>query len=101
MAIVPLSPVSSLTGIDPVARSARPQPAGGEGFADALAQGVDRLAQMQRTTDDLAVKAATGDLTDVHDYMVASAQSSAAVELTVAVRNRAVEAFTEIMRMQV
>jgi flagellar hook-basal body complex protein FliE len=33
--------------------------------------------------------------------MIASSESSVATELTVAVRNKAVEAFTEIMRMQV
>jgi flagellar hook-basal body complex protein FliE len=33
--------------------------------------------------------------------MIASTQASLATELTVAVRNRAVESFQEIMRMQI
>ena len=41
------------------------------------------------------------DLTDVHDYMIASTEAQLATQLTVAVRNKAVDAFNEIMRMQV
>ena len=70
------------------------------GFADVLSQGVEQLQQTQSTADGLAVKAATGDLTDVHDYMIASAQASLATQLTTAVRDKAVNAFNEIMRMQ-
>jgi flagellar hook-basal body complex protein FliE len=55
---------------------------------------------MQANTDQLAVKAVTGNLSDVHDYTIAATESSVAMELTATVRNRAVEAFNEIMRMQ-
>jgi flagellar hook-basal body complex protein FliE len=69
-------------------------------FGAALAGSIDSLQQAQSTSNDLAIKAVTGDLDDVHDYTVASSQAKVALELTAAVRNKAVEAFTEIMRMQ-
>jgi flagellar hook-basal body complex protein FliE len=74
--------------------------AGGNSFASALGQGLESLQESQAHADDLAVQAATGDLTDVHDYMIASTQAQLATELTVTLRNKAVEAFNEIMRMQ-
>ena len=74
---------------------------GGAGFGAMLTTGLERLEGMHDASDRLAVQAATGDLTDIHDYMIASTETSVATELTVAVRNKAVEAFTEIMRMQV
>jgi flagellar hook-basal body complex protein FliE len=73
----------------------------GAEFASALAHGLESLQATQSKADGLAVQAATGDLTDVHDYMIAATEASLATDLTVAVRNKAVEAFTEIMRMPV
>ena len=59
------------------------------------------MQDLQTKADDLAVQAATGTLTDVarlHDRQHRGRRS--ATQLTVAVRNKAVEAFQEIMRMQ-
>ena len=72
-----------------------------EGFSNALSGGLDNLQQLQSTADTLAVQAATGNLTNVHDYMIAATKAAVATDLTVAVRNKAVEAFNEILRMQV
>ena len=74
-------------------------PAAGAQFAGVLGS-IDDLQQLQSTSNELAVRAVTRDLDDVHDYTIAAAQASTALELTAAVRNKAVEAFTEIMRMQ-
>ena len=71
------------------------------GFGAMLSSGLERLEGLHDTSDRLAVSAATGDLTDIHDYMIASTETSVATELTVTVRNKADEAFTEIMRMSV
>ena len=69
-------------------------------FGASLTASVDGLQAMQSTSDALAVRAVTGDLDDIHDYTIASSQASVALELTSALRNKAIEAFTEIMRMQ-
>jgi flagellar hook-basal body complex protein FliE len=102
---VAIPAIAAVTGFQPVTPSlpsaAPSSPAGaGSGFASKLAEGMDQLQQLHSTSDNLAVKAATGSLTDVHDYMIASTQAALATQLTVAVRNKAVEAFNEIMRMQ-
>jgi flagellar hook-basal body complex protein FliE len=73
----------------------------GKEFGNLVLDGIDRLERVQDTSDRLAVKAATGDLTAIHDYTIAATEASVTTQLTVAVRNKAVEAFNEIMRMQV
>lgn len=74
---------------------------GQQGFGTALTRALDGLQATQTKADNLAVQAATGDLTNVHDYMIAATEAALATELTVAVRNKAVEAFTSIMNMPV
>jgi flagellar hook-basal body complex protein FliE len=76
-------------------------PDAAESFGKMISNGLDNLQQTQGTADKLATQAATGDLTDLHDYMIASTQASLATDLTVSVRNKAVDAFNEIMRMQI
>jgi flagellar hook-basal body complex protein FliE len=69
-------------------------------FGSMVLDGIDRLEQVQHKSDNLAVQAATGDLQSIHDYTIAATQAAVTTQVTVAVRNKAVEAFTEIMRMQ-
>jgi flagellar hook-basal body complex protein FliE len=74
---------------------------GGDGFAAVLRASFDQLQGAQKTSDALAAQAATGNLRDVHDYMIASTEASLATEMVVTIKNKAVEAFNEIMRMPV
>lgn len=69
-------------------------------FGNVLTGAVSNLQSLQDTSNALAVKAVTGDLDDIHDYTIASTEAKVTLELTAAVRNKAVEAFSEIMRMQ-
>lgn len=70
-------------------------------FGDMLTQGIDHLEAVQDKSDSLAVQAATGNLDNIHDYTLAATEASVTAQLTVAVRNRALEAFNEIMRMPI
>ncbi len=101
MSIAPIGPIAPVAGPTPITPASGATGAtSGANFASALAGGLDNLQQLQTNSDNLAVKAATGSLTDVHDYMIASTEASLATQLTVAVTNKAVAAFNDIMRMQ-
>jgi flagellar hook-basal body complex protein FliE len=100
MSINAISAIGGPTAIGGPAGVSGASPTGGADFAAQLGHGLESLQAMQTKADDLSVQAATGSLTDVHDYMIAATEASLATQLTVAVRNKAVEAFNEIMRMQ-
>jgi flagellar hook-basal body complex protein FliE len=91
--LVPLTPPAPVAGTDATGSTA------GTDFGKALSQGLENVQKAQSDADNLAVKAATGDLQDVHDYTIAAAQASLATQMTVTMRNKAVEAFNEILRM--
>jgi flagellar hook-basal body complex protein FliE len=101
---VSISPIG-FTPITPPVATASPalstQATGpaGESFAATLGQGLDALAGAQAKAEGLAVQAATGQLPDVHQFTMAATQAQLATELTVAIRNKAVEAFNDILKM--
>jgi flagellar hook-basal body complex protein FliE len=72
----------------------------GSQFASTLTGALENVQSLQATSNDLAIKAVTGDLTDIHAATLASSRSSIALEMAATFRNRGVEAFNEVMRMQ-
>ena len=89
--------------VPPVAAPTVAPPASGPNaeFGSMVLDGIERLEGIQDSADTLAVRAASGTLPNIHDYTLAATEAEVATKLTVAVRNKAIEAFTEIMRMQV
>ncbi len=99
--IVPIG-TGGVAGIDStsiVPASQAASATGGADFAGAVGQSLTGLERLDRTSADKATKAATGDLTDIHDYVISATQAQVATELTTTVRNKALEAFNDIMRM--
>jgi flagellar hook-basal body complex protein FliE len=68
-------------------------------FGDLLTNGLQNLENLDLTAQNKAIQAATGDATDVHDYVIAATEAQTATELTTTLRNKALDSFNEIMRM--
>jgi flagellar hook-basal body complex protein FliE len=93
--------LTSTTGVAGTTGAAGTQRSSGGDFTSALAGSLDRLQSTQSTADTLATQAATGDLRDVSDYMIASNEASLATQTVVTLKNQAISAFNDIMRMPV
>ncbi|WP_312180777.1 flagellar hook-basal body complex protein FliE [Arthrobacter sp.] len=101
---MPIPAIGAVAGTLPTAylentAGAAPATDGG-GFASSLAGAVDNVQDLSSTSKKLAVQAVTGDLDDIHAAQIASTRASLTLELVAAVRNKSVDAFNEIMRMQ-
>ena len=91
---------TGITGTTGVGATGTPSASGGD-FASILSSSLDNLQATQSNADSLATQAATGNLKDVSDYMIASNEASLATQTVVTIKNQAVSAFNEIMRMPV
>ncbi|MFJ4029498.1 flagellar hook-basal body complex protein FliE [Paenarthrobacter sp. NPDC089989] len=96
-----LGPVESVQGVSGTGYlgSAKPTSTSGD-FGTALTGAVDDLQSLQSASKELAVSAVTGNLDDIHKATLAATRAQVTFELVAAVRNKGVDAFNEIMRMQ-
>ena len=103
-ALPPLPPTPPSPSISPGAIPSEGTGVGGAAtgmdFGSSLASAMDQLGALQQNSDALATKVATGELKNPHEYLMAAQEASIATQTAVAVRNKALEAFSEIMRMQ-
>ncbi|HEV7956241.1 MAG TPA: flagellar hook-basal body complex protein FliE [Marisediminicola sp.] len=100
MAIPALDAISAPTATGYLSASERAGNAGDGAFQAQLSGAIDNLQQLQGTSNELAIRAVTGDLDDIHSATIASTRAAVTLELVAAVRNKGVDAFNEIMRMQ-
>lgn len=99
--VLPTSAPDALAGAQGVEGAGVVDGATGVDFGTMLSTGIERLEGLHDRADQLAVQAATGELENLHDYTLAATEASVTTQLTTAVRNKALEAFTEIMRMPI
>ncbi len=74
---------------------------GGSDFATTLRDAIGSVDQLQKVADVKMQELATGKSTNLHETMIATEKADIALRLMVQVRNKIVEAYQEIMRMQV
>ena len=73
----------------------------GQSFMDHLKSGLDEVNGMQKKADSMAMQVASGKSENLHETMIAATQAEISFNLMVQLRNRALEAYQEVMRMPV
>jgi flagellar hook-basal body complex protein FliE len=73
----------------------------GAGFAKELTKALDSLNELQHTAEAQSMKLVLGEVEELHEVTVAMEQAKLSLQLAVQVRNKLVEAYQEIARMQV
>lgn len=70
-------------------------------FSTMLNQSIEKLNGAQITSEKAAEKLANGGDIDLHQVMITAEKASVSLQLASEVRNKAVDAYKEMMRMRV
>ena len=84
----------------PNSPSAFAQGAGSAPFSDLLADAVGQVDQLEEQARTAVTGLMAGSGVDVHQAMIATQKASMAFELALAVRNKAVQAYQQVIGMQ-
>ncbi|MFP4697242.1 MAG: flagellar hook-basal body complex protein FliE [Eubacteriales bacterium] len=73
-------------------------------FEDFYKSAMDKVNQtndLEKNANKMALDFAAGKIDNIHDVMISQEKANIALQYTVEVRNKVLDAYNEIMRMQV
>ena len=74
---------------------------GPQTFGELLKSAVNYVNELQITADDKSLQLALGEIQDEHQVMLALQKAKMALDLTLEIRNKVVEAYQSILRQAV
>lgn len=101
MALSPITPIERLPASVPTYSTEQTQPTGHDVFGRILDQVLGTAGSADKQAN-LALEAlATGEADDLHSAALAVAQADLSFRLALSIRNRVLDAYQEVMRIQV
>lgn len=98
LATTPILPLSSPGGI--AASRAKKQNEAEIPFAEFLKQAFNDVNNLQKDAEEKIKEITSGNAGSFHDVIIATEKASLALELFTQIQNKLVEAYQEIMRLQ-
>jgi flagellar hook-basal body complex protein FliE len=87
------------TATSGIAQAGGQQAASGTSFIDMIGKAVDGLNTSMVNADNLSMRMSAGEDVDLHQVMAALEEASIGLQTGLSVRNKAIEAYKEIMAM--
>ncbi|HUX46968.1 MAG TPA: flagellar hook-basal body complex protein FliE [Desulfosporosinus sp.] len=107
-AIAPIMPLGPLNQITPISPETSPNISSGDGaqkaggdFSKFLTDSLSQVDALQKKADAASLQLATGQVDDLSSVMIAIEKASLSLSLTVATRDKVLDAYNQIMRMQI
>ncbi len=69
-------------------------------FSDTLKEFIDDVDQLQKNSIELTDKFIKGEPVDIHDVMIASEKADTSLKLLMELRNKGLDLYREVLRMQ-
>lgn len=97
-AMNPLQPIQPVTQGSPAGKTA---PAGGKDFQSYLLESLAKVNELQSSADEGVQKLMTGQTDNVAEVLSASRKAGIAFDLLMEIRNKLMDAYTELKQMRV
>jgi flagellar hook-basal body complex protein FliE len=91
---------SAVQGTAPTAPTSINQGVGDSSFGSALQNAVSGVEQLHTSAQEQVTQLASGDRQDIHNVMIAVEKADVAFQLMMQVRNKIVNAYQEVSKMQ-
>ncbi len=98
----------SMTGLQPIhqgllaqGKSLQTEQTAGINFKDFLSQALQNVSKLEKESDAITNDFIAGKIDSIHSVLIAAEKASLALDMVLEVRNKVLDAYTEIMRMQV
>lgn len=88
-------------GVSPLSPGTAARRSPVEGLGKTFEQALEGLTQSEATTDDLVARLAAGEDVDLHRVVIALEETDVNFRVAMAIRDRLIEAYREVMRMAV
>ena len=72
-----------------------------DSFKTFLAEALQKVNQQQIRAEQMTQQLVSGQAENLHDVMIAAEEAAISLQMAVQIRNKVVEAYQEIMRMQI
>lgn len=90
---------SGLTGLDSIGSPKKTQ--GDSSFTDILSDAINSARESETTAENENAALLTGETDDLHTPLIESQKAELALDLAIQIRNKVVNAYNQVMNMQV
>lgn len=73
----------------------------GSSFGDTLSDFIQNVNELQKVSKEKTLAFTTGEIQDIHEVMAASTEAGIAMQLLMEMRNKVIDTYRELMRMQI
>jgi flagellar hook-basal body complex protein FliE len=98
----------SMTGLQPIhqgilaqGKDLQAKQAAGSSFKDILTQALQNVSKLEKESEEITNDFIAGRTDSIHSVLIAAEKASIALDLILEVRDKVLDAYNEIMRMQV
>ncbi|MCB6201381.1 flagellar hook-basal body complex protein FliE [Extibacter muris] len=94
-----ITPIQRMETIGELKKNENVQQDGGSLFSDIFNNAVNDVKQTQANLEQQQYLLATGQIDDAHTVPIAASEAQMAVDMLVQLRNKAIDAYNELMRI--